>query len=151
MYLHQVFSFGRTIRLYLREGPGTKGLWNFIRGIWNGARKIETYNNWFVCTVLVFLYFWESLKKLGKSIPQKYIHISFNHTFLFGISYIGIVCDVGCWPFSLPRAGIPNGSRARSVLFQSATLVKSSTAYPTLGQKKSTGQPLVCWSTSGFA
>ena len=36
-------------------------------------------------------------------------------------------------------SGIPNGSRARSVLFQSSTLVKSSTAYPTLGQKKLNG------------
>ena len=35
--------------------------------------------------------------------------------------------------------GIPNGSRARPVLFQTKTLQKSTTAYPSIGQKKLNG------------
>ena len=35
--------------------------------------------------------------------------------------------------------GIPNGSRARPVLFQKDTLQKSTAAYPSIGQKKLNG------------
>lgn len=44
------------------------------------------------------------------------------------------------WLLKTPqKSGIPNGSRARAVLFASSTLVKSSTAYPSIGQKKLNG------------
>lgn len=36
-------------------------------------------------------------------------------------------------------SGIPNGSRARPVLFQGKSLQKSTTAYPNIGQKKLNG------------
>ena len=43
------------------------------------------------------------------------------------------------WHCKKNKWGIPNGSRARPVLFQTKTLQKSTTAYPSIGQKKLNG------------
>lgn len=48
-------------------------------------------------------------------------------------------CTPKVFFFERTCAGIPNGSRARSILFLGSTLQKQNSAYPAIGQKKLNG------------
>lgn len=58
------------------------------------------------------------------------------------------MCWLGPWK---KQWGIPNGCRARPILFQTATLQKSTAAYPVIGQKKLSGaasRMMVHWASA---
>lgn len=64
--------------------------------------------------------------------------------FLLGVWLVEEMIYIYIYPkgldfFERTSAGIPNGSRARAILFLGSTLQKQNTAYPAIGQKKLNG------------
>ncbi len=98
----------------LRVGPVMNAWWSCIAFIFNGVWIIDP---WMKTSIWLFNLFFSYFLWCWLDLPK-------------------------CYLLTLSKKqqwGIPNGCRARPILFQTATLQKNTTAYPVIGQKKLNG------------